>query len=261
MALTAEKPGIVERLSSALASANLAPNDEREVPVDLIAALGLLQVNPDGRAHDGREQASIDPAAELGAVLIRIKFAGDTSLGERAVLLLVRWIRAQRIYGRWKLGRAGDTTLERFARHALAEWLYPTCPVCHGRQVLGMERDNIVERRVPCRLCKGGGYVTNSETNVRMQCVHCRGFGAILKRKIKAEKPRPCHACSGTGTRRKGVDAERIRSLAVTPSAYEKFWVKRFAWLEASFDRINDLDRRGLQIQLSKRRTPTSVSR
>lgn len=264
MTLAAEKPGIVERLGSALQSTNLAPNDEREMPIDLIAALGMVQVNPDGAGHGERELVSIDPSAELGAVLLRLKFGGDNALGERAVLLLAKWIRSQRVYGRWKLHRSGDTTLERFARIALAEWLYPTCPHCHGRQVLGMERDNVHERRVRCSGCKGEGLRIERSANdvhVQRQCHFCRGSGTRLVRTFITGKPRSCHACMGTGIRRRGVDAERVRALGVTPAAYEKFWVKRFAWLEASFDRLNDLDRRGLQIQLSRRTRPTSAGR
>lgn len=260
MTLAAEKPGIVERLGSALQSTNLAPNAERDMPIDLIAALGMLQANPDGSGHDEREHASIDPSAELGAVLLRLKFGGDTTLGERGVHLLARWIRSQRAFGRWKLGRDGADIVTRFARQGLAEWLYPTCDVCHGRQVLGMERDNVVERRVPCRLCRGEGYTT-TKNQVRMQCAHCHGFRSVVKRKLKAEKPRPCHACAGTGARRKGVDGERVRALGVPAHVYEKYWVKRFSWLEASFDRVNDLDRRGLQIQMSRRTTQTSASK
>jgi len=264
MTLAAEKPGIVERLGSALQSTNLAPNAERDMPIDLIAALGMLQANPDGAGHGEREHASIDPSAELGAVLLRLKFGGDTTLGERGVHLLARWIRAQRAFGRWKLSRDGADIVTRFARQGLAEWLYPTCDVCHGRQVLGMERDNVVERRVRCSECKGEGqrlFKTKTGARVLRQCEPCHGHGTRTRRAFVTGKPRPCHACAGTGHRRRGVDGERIRALGVPAHVYERHWVKRFAWLDASFDRVNDLDKRGLQIQMSRRTTPTSASR
>lgn len=258
MSVTAEKPGIVERLGSALQSTNLAPNAERDVPIDLIAALGMLQANIDGEAHGGRETTAIDPRAELGAVLLRIKYGGDNTLGERAVHLLVRWIRAQRTCGKWKLGRHGESMLERFARQGLAEWLYPVCPVCHGRQVLGIARGEVVERRVRCSPCRGDGAVARKQGQVRFECTTCRGFGWIAKRRIVAEKPRTCTACSGSGSRVKGIEGERMRALGIPENAYVKFWERRFSWLAGAFDRIDDLEKRGLQIQMSRRTTQPS---
>lgn len=248
-----EKPNMLERLGIALNSSNLAQNSERDMPVDLITALGYVQVNPKGGAHGELEKASIDPRTELGGVLLRLKVAGDHDLEDRALRLMARWITEQRAFKRWKVGPQGGV-LDRFTGQALAEWLWQTCGVCHGREFLGLDRGEIVEKRVRCTLCKGSGVLvrtlatSTTGQQIRAQCRRCGGNGARTLQRANTQKAKQCDACNGTGSRRPN-DAERMRALGLAPNAYQKYWVKRFDWAAASFDRIDLIIRLSLQSQ------------
>jgi len=182
MAELAARPNILERLGSALNSSDLSPDGVRARPIDLIGAAGLAQINPTGAVHAERETATISPRTELASVLVRLKYAGDRGLGNRAVYLLAGWMQAQKAYAKWKIRPGRNELLERFARQALAEWLNPVCQACSGRQVLGMDRGQINERRVKCVPCRSTGRVFRRSVGGRLsdvthQCEDCGGFG------------------------------------------------------------------------------------
>ncbi len=244
----AEKPGVLERLGVAMNSADLAPVEERIGAVELLGALAYTQTNPDATAHVELDAAVIDPRTELASVLVRLKYGGDRVLGERAVRLLVLWVHNQRAYRKWKL-RAGDTTLERFVRQGLAEWLYPVCQVCQGRGVLGMDKGAAVSKRVRCKRCDGTGEVRLKSTNVRRTCAPCHGMGGMTVWRQIRGKPRECYSCMGTGARRPN-DAERARVLHVEQRVYQRHWLRRFDWLGSGLDRLDRLEQHCLQSQL-----------
>src|SRR5690606_32152051 len=118
------------------------PREGRIGAVELLAAMAYTQLNPDAAEHAGLDQAAIDPRTELASVLVRMKYGGDRSLGNRAVRLLVQWIRHQKAYRRWKV-RPDSNILERFAQQGLAEWLFPVCQECHGGELLGADKGEI----------------------------------------------------------------------------------------------------------------------
>lgn len=251
----AEKPGVLERLGSALNSSDLTSSSEGKMgAVDLIAALAYTQTNPDAAEHAELEAAPIDPRTELASVLVRLKYAGDRVLGERAVHLLTHWVHHQKAYGKWKV-RPGSYLLQRFVRQCLAEWLYPVCPGCHGRTLLGADKGDVVEKRIRCTRCRGTGTVhltrrrEGHEATVRKDCLGCRGGGWKVHRRVRAEKTQQCNICNGTG-RRRAPDGERAHVLGIEHKTYERHWLKRFDWLTAGLDRLDRLEQYCLQSQL-----------
>lgn len=253
MSLTAERPDVLERLGGALNSSDLSPDDERVRAIDLVAALAYTQVNPDGAEHDALEMAPIDPRTELAAVLVRLKYAGDRSLGNRAAILLGHWVRRQKAFGKWRIHPGQLSVLDCFVRQSLAEWLYPVCQVCSGREALGITRGEVVQRRIRCSRCSTKGWLTErssiSGSLVRRDCLRCRGRGWNTMTKVRQEKARECYACMGTGRQRPN-DAERSRALGLEHRVYQRHWQRRFDWLAAGLDRLDRLVKRSLQNQM-----------
>ena len=257
MALVDERPSVLERLGSAMHSSNLGSAEGKIGAVDLIAALAYTQLNPDASEHAEHEAIQIDPRTELAAVLVRLKYAGDQTLGDRGAQLLEEWVRHQKAFGRWKLSSGRRDLLGLFVRQALAEWLFPVCQTCNGQEMLGMDRGEIVERRVRCTLCKGAGVLAvtrKSKTGgpgwcLTQQCWRCGGGGWSTRRRVRQGKPRVCDSCLGTGQHRAN-DAERVRVLGVELSTYHRRWAGRFLWLAAGLDRLDWLVRRCLQTQM-----------
>src|SRR4051812_1972524 len=93
-----EKPGIQELMGAAVNASDLSPIEGREGSVERIAALGLSQINRGAVQHESRDQVEIDPGAELGATLIRLKAGHQHREAERAVHQLVHWVRHQKAY-------------------------------------------------------------------------------------------------------------------------------------------------------------------
>ena len=151
--------------------------------------------------------------------------------------------------------------LVRFARQSLAEWLYPTCQVCNGRKMLGLERGEIVQRRVRCTRCKGQGMFTEHRNRrgrivqLTVQCMRCGGSGSRTVSRVKQGSPRECYGCLGTGLQRAN-DAERVRALQIAERVYQRHWARRFAWLAAGLDRLDSLIRHCLQSQMRERTVP-----
>ncbi len=247
----AEKPGVLERLGSALNSSDLAPREGKMGAVELIGALAFTQTNPDAAEHVEMDAAVIDPRTELASVLVRLKYGGDRVLGERAVTLLCGWVRHQKAFGRWKERKAGDL-VEVFARQALAEWLFPVCGECSGREFLGLEKGATEERRVRCTRCRGVGLVevtTKSRWTVKRDCTGCAGRGWRTYTRVSKTKTQQCTSCNGTG-RRRADDAGRARVLRLEQRVYQRHWLKRFDWLSAGLDRLDRLQRLCLQSQM-----------
>jgi hypothetical protein len=257
MSLTAERPDVLERLGGALNSSDLSPDDERVRAIDLIAALAYTQINPDGAEHDALEVAPIDPRTELAAVLVRLKYAGDRELGNRAAILLGHWVRRQKAFGKWRIYPGQLSVLDCFVRQSLAEWLYPVCQVCSGREALGTARGEVVQRRVRCTRCEAKGWLmvapkeskSGARHKVRRDCLSCNGRGWNTLTRVRQEKARECYACMGTGRQRPN-DAERARVLGLEHRIYQRHWQRRFDWLAAGLDRLDRLVKRSLQMQM-----------
>jgi len=257
MTLAMEKPDVLERLGSAMGSSDLSPHLDKPAATDLLAALAMVQLRAGEDVPGGFSSWTIDPRTELGGVLLRLKIGGDRSVENRALHMLVRWLLHQRACRGWKLKPGQGSIIERFARQGLREWLYPTCDACHGRQMLGLDRGEIVERRIRCTRCRGQGWLTETEKKVTRDCVRCGGSGARKLVKVRKSKPEHCLRCGGTGQRRITV-AERAAALGLDVKTCERHWEKRFAWIERSFDWINHLLKRQLQSQLRSDKNPAA---
>lgn len=257
-----EKPGVLEKLGSALNSSDLSPVEGRTGAVELIGALGYTQINPDAMEHGEHELAAIDPRTEVGALLVRIKYGGDRVLTERAVRLLIAWVHHQRAYRKWKLRPGGEGLLEKFVRTGFGEWLDPVCRLCCGREMLGLERGTIKSRRVRCPRCGGRGALDLMPRNpkyarkigeparpVRRPCTGCHGMGGITVQRTVKQKPGQCWSCNGTGVHRPSA-ADHAFALGVDVKVYERHWAKRFSWLSAALDRIDHTEKRCLQVQM-----------
>lgn len=253
--MSAEKPGVLERLGSAFSSSDLSPREGVVGAVELLGALAYTQINPDAAAHVEVGAAVIDPRTELASILVRLKYGGDRVLGERAVLLLAHWVRHQKAFGRWKMRRGCDDLLTRFVRQGLAEWLYPVCDECHGRELVGLDKGEIQEKKVRCTLCRSSGLVRYTsegkyrKAQIRKPCTSCGGGGWRTHRRVRQTKTRSCDACMGTGRRRPN-DAERANALRLDHKIYERHWLRRFDWLSAGLDRLDTLERYCLQSQM-----------
>lgn len=251
----AEKPGVLERLGGAMNTSDLSPREGQIGAVELLGALAYTQINPDAAKHSEVDAAVIDPRTRLASVLVRLKYGGDRVLGERAVLLLGHWVRHQKAFGRWKMRQGSDDLLTRFVRQGLAEWLYPVCEECAGRELVGMDKGEIVEKRVRCTRCRSSGVVHVSsqgkylKTQVRQQCPSCGGSGWRTYRRVRQTKTRECHICLGTG-RRRANDAERAHAMRMEHKVYQRHWLRRFDWLAAGLDRLDQLQRFCLQSQM-----------
>jgi len=226
---------------------------------DLVGALAYAQTNPNAEEHEVRDIAEIDARTELGSQLVRLKLGGDASVASRVALLLERWARHQRPFLRSKRVRRADL-VSRFVGQCLHEWLFATCTECHGRQLVGLDRGEIVERRIRCVLCAGRGWLNEvprytpkspcmNGLKVRSDCRMCGGGGWRTLSRVRQRKTEQCGKCKGTGLRI-ADNAERAMALGVDVRVYEKHWEWRFSWLASGLDRLEHLERRCLQSQL-----------
>ena len=243
------KPGLVERIGSAVNASNLSTAEGKDGAVDKLLALAYTQINPGGKVHGAREQGEIDPRAELGALLIRIKAGGQHREMDRAVAMLVHWVRKQAYFKHWDSKLAG-TVLPSLVRQCLAEWLWPVCTLCQGIGWVGIERDTLVSKRITCRACKGAGQKANGQGVVH-QCEPCRGFGKMARERVRESKPRLCPQCNGVGSK-PPRDHERARALGISVDAYQRHWVKRFDWMRDRLDGIDNLELRLLRSALGQ---------
>lgn len=259
MSVVNERPGVIELTGAAVNASDLSPREGVLGAVERVAALAYTQMNPGALEHSATEQIEIDPGSELAAVLIRLKAGGQRREAERALQLLVQWIRHQRAYAKWKV-RDGDSLVHTFARRALFEWLNDTCPECGGAAWRGLERDSLMTKRTACRPCRGSGrvdYLSVGMLNaqgrwvggvagecgkwMRRICAACGGNGKRFQDKVRAIKPKECSDCRGTG-RRLADDAGRASVLGVPALTYQKHWLRRFEWLSARLDRLDRLE-------------------
>jgi len=254
-----DRPDVLERVASALTSADLSPRAGVVSQVDLITAMAYAQMNPSAEERpvraitelDPGERAEIDPRTRLGGLLLRLKLGADGSVAREAAMLLEHWVRHQRAFRRWKLRQGRGDLVQNFVRQCLDEWLFPTCTECHGRQLVGLDRGEIVERRVRCARCRGAGWL-NEKTKrgrVNKDCHACGGKGARTIAKVRQRKTEQCPRCKGTG-QRIASSAERARALGLDVRVYERHWEKRFTWLAAGLDRLDLVEKRSLQSQL-----------
>lgn len=271
--MTAEKPGLAELMGRAMNATNLASREGQIGPVERIAALAYAQTNPDSKEHGplSDAQVEIDPRAQLGSLLLRIKAGrapGSIPIKEamQAVDMLTHWVRQQKYFSKWKL-HDGRGMLQAFVRQGLAEWLTDTCPDCDGVEWTGLERDAVKSKRVKCKGCKGSGSMVMRKKSgpkkppdgpmieLQVPCVHCRGFRSVLRETIRKVRPRMCGSCRGTG-RRLANDPERARVLAVSLATYERHWIRRFEWLRCRLDVLDRLEKNLLQNAIGGRINP-----
>jgi len=252
------KPGLREKMGVAVNATDLSSIEGHEGAVERIAALAYTQTNPGSVEHAAKAIDEIDPGAELGALLIRIKAGGQYREADRAADLFVHWIRGHPKYAHWKI-RDGRGLLQAFARQGLAEWLWPVCVECKGVEAVGMERDRRENKRVKCRSCRGDGRVrrtTESGKPFWRSCELCCGFGRTLREKVYNVKPRDCPSCNGTGQRLIN-DNERARVLRVSLAQYQRHWLKRFDWLRRRLDHLDWNENNLLTSALGKRINPS----
>jgi len=259
----AERPGVLERLGAALNTSDLSPSPLGTTSVDLIGALAYTQTNSDAAEHGELEIASINPRTELASILVRVKYGGDRALGNRAALLLVHWVQHQKAFRKWKPKvPPADSVLHRFVRQGLAEWLFPVCQECSGRTMLGLDKGEVIEKRVRCTRCHGRGWLqeipreSKIRVALRMDCRVCRGNGWKVHRKPAQTKARECNVCLGTGGLRTS-DAERANALGLELKRYQRTWPRRFSWLSSGLDRLDKLEQYCLQSQLRAGTTRT----
>lgn len=255
----AEKPNVLERVGASLTD---------HVDVELIGALAYAQINPNAEERprltlvqlEAVEPMEFDPRTELGSQLVRLKLGGDASVAQRTALLLERWVRHQRAFRSWKLRPGREDLVTRFVQQSLDEWLFETCTECHGRQLVGLDRGEIVERRIRCTRCSGRGWLqevprysdkarSKIGSPVLRDCNACGGRRWRTHAKVRQRKTEQCGKCKGTGQRIASA-AERAMSLGVDVRVYEKHWEKKFSWLAGGLDRLNHIVKRCLQSQL-----------
>jgi len=254
---TAERPNVLERLGSALNSADLQARDEVVGAVDLIVAMAYTQTNTSAAGHQALESAEIDPRTELASLLVRLKYAGDNSVAERTALKLEHWVIHQRAFRKWKIKPGQSRQLRCFVRAALDEWLFPVCGECCGRQLVGLEREEIVERRIRCGRCRGKGWLhevprysdrspTRLGVKVTKNCPQCGGGGWRTHQRVRQSKTDTCCRCKGTGLRIPG-GMERAMAIGIEVRIYERDWARRFTWLATGLDRLDHTQKRSLQ--------------
>jgi uncharacterized protein YbaR (Trm112 family) len=244
---TDEKTGLRERIGAAVNAQDLSCIEGERGALDLVAALGLTQINPGAQEHARTEVVEIDPNARLGALLIRIKAGRQYREGELAVELLVHWIREQpKFFGMRKIGlrrarQKGPGLLHGFVRQAFAEWVWPVCPVCKGADWDGKRASDMITRRHLCPECRGGLRIlarTERGKLYRKACPRCSSLGFILRDELQGLRPKTCFACRGTGYRLID-DAERARALGVSLEIYARHWIRRFVWVHERLDRLD----------------------
>jgi len=253
----AEKPGVLERLGTALNSSSLKTRADVVCAVDLVIAMAYTQTNASAVEHDELKAIEIDRRTELASLLVRLKYAGDNSVAERTAVKLEHWVIHQRAFRKWKIKPWQSRQLRCFVRTALDEWLFSVCAECHGLQLVGLERGKIVEKRIRCGRCHGRGWLhevprygdrspTRLGVKVSMDCPICGGNGWRTHQRVQHRKTERCAKCKGTGLRIPG-EIERAQALGIEVRVYERHWAKRFTWLAAALDRLDHTERRSLQ--------------
>src|SRR5258708_27294799 len=181
-----------ESIGSAVNAGSMLMEDETERAVDRGAALALTET--------------------LGSLLWRLKYGDQKQYREitvegmsppaftRTALKLERWLTKKE--ARWSTLN-GCELYGRFVRLALADWLHDKCQGCHGRGMVGLDRQVAKSVRVRCPNCAGKGathrYTPRGHLLQRI-CPRCCGNGAIgAMRVISPEKPRACPHCHGLG--------------------------------------------------------------
>jgi hypothetical protein len=202
MALTAERPGLLEQYAVAVGSGQLVMHENRGGPLDVIVAMGYAGLVQRGGMASNPERITPEQiAVDLAPTLWRARDAMDKTAYERAALLLAQWLQAKREYFA-EVELADPGILLRFAGRVIQERVKQTCKACggFGKQQLG----------------KGG----------RPQ--RAVGIGPRHARLVR------CEQCGGSGRRRTSIP-ERKRVLGgtawrVSEAEYTMFWRRQFAW-------------------------------
>lgn len=132
-----ERPGVFERLTTALSSSDLTLDANHRGDLDMIIGLGIAShrlssvAGPLMRLHIASSPAALNSAYE-------------------SVLALVRRFNAKK---NWRLAKHG---LHAVALHALSHHVDPTCPACQGRKFELQDGSPVLSTKL-CKQCNGTG--------------------------------------------------------------------------------------------------------
>lgn len=208
-----QRRSVQEKTGVAVNSSHLEQQPGREMPVDLVGALGAAALHIHHGADRQREPVAmviarrahhVDPqdviVAQLAPLLIHIRAGGHQSQIPRAIRLFARWMQFR---GRFSAIEDADRLLPRLAERALHEYLSDRCPRCGGTGMLevsasgllvrgsGRRARNAVFRNCPIHQgCGGSGRPTPSHTARRLalgltpERYDAEGWGANVRAAI-----------------------------------------------------------------------------
>lgn len=239
------RPSLKESVGTAVNASNLASDENKECPVDRIAAMAR--------------------ADALGSALWRIKVGGDMGALAPAAILLAHRVSHSEGFAQW--GLTDHLKLLSMCKRVLNEWLQDKCTQCKGRGRTGMGKGKVISSSVDCPCCAGSGRVghvgkitaaliatgeatyqrhyrfkgevrTKAKTIVMPEegitpqtkpCPDCSGLGKVQSEKSikEASLGKLCGRCEGSGRARiNGV--ERARVVGVSRQGYWQVWDARF---------------------------------
>lgn len=192
----------------------------------------------------------------LSAMLLRLKYMGERSSADQAVLLLSRVLWAELRRRRDKNAGAPPELFARIAEQTIAEWVCGSCPVCRGTGRRGGSMGGIENGFVPCRACRrredgqSTGMVTvklpglskdAKRQEARISCPVCCGNRMVIDRKrVRARPGKRCARCGGDGHFLPS-EAERALAIGVSLQTLKRRWGRIF---DLSLRAVRALDRR-----------------
>lgn len=138
-----DRPGIVEKVGTALASGNLTPR-EGPCSLDRVMALGMV----------GMEEKIAD-------AVFRLKYANDPKEYHASLVAVIELARRLNNLDNWMMG----SKLVAISEAVLTYWMADTCPVCTGKRA---DPDKMTPTAIPitgtphlqddaCPSCQGSG--------------------------------------------------------------------------------------------------------
>lgn len=198
MALTAEKPGLVEQYAVAVNTSDL---DHRAL--DIVGAMGFARLELVAAARTPAARI----AADLGSLIWRAREGRDKAAEGMMVHAFADWVRASYPWAE-EVDLADPGIVERFSSRVIEEWLRLRCMQCGG----GGRMQQLPNGRLVKPGIGGRGHVKLAS------CGLCQGTG---RRKIShAERKRVLG----------GVDrASRTAIRRISDDEYTTLWARHFA--------------------------------